>query len=209
MFRGQRPQLLRFRQFWQWGLECYGAPEAAADVEIIDFTHGLFQEVGLTEYEIQVNSIGDEACQPKVKAALAEYFAKHRDALSEKSQRRLETNVLRVLDSKEPQDRAVIEGAPKIVDVDLRRGQEAFRGSAGRADATGDPVPRRADPRARPRLLHAHRVRVRADGPRVHEVRRHRGRRGRSLRPARPHSWAVRRCPGPASRAASRCSITR
>ena len=117
MFRGQRPQLLRYRQFWQWGLECYGAPEAAADVEIIDFTHGLFQEVGLTAYEIQVNSIGDEACQPKVKAALTEYFTKHRDALSEKSQRRLETNVLRVLDSKEQEDRAVIEAAPKIVDV--------------------------------------------------------------------------------------------
>ena len=117
MFRGQRPQLLRFRQFWQWGLECYGAPEAAADVEIIDYTHGLFQEVGLTEYEIQVNSIGDEPCQPKVKAALTDYFAQHREALSDKSQRRLETNVLRVLDSKEPQDRAVIEGAPKIVDV--------------------------------------------------------------------------------------------
>ncbi|HKY50416.1 MAG TPA: histidine--tRNA ligase, partial [Candidatus Limnocylindria bacterium] len=117
MFRGQRPQLLRFRQFWQWGLECFGAPEAAADVEIVDFTHGLFQEVGLTEYEIEVNTIGDEPCQPKVRAALTEYFSQHRDALSEKSQRRLETNVLRVLDSKEPQDRAVIEAAPKIVDV--------------------------------------------------------------------------------------------
>ncbi len=117
MFRGQRPQLLRFRQFWQWGLECYGATEAAADVEIIDFTHGLFQEVGLTDYEIQVNSIGDEACQAKVKAALTAHFTKHRDSLSEKSQRRLETNVLRVLDSKEQQDRTVIESAPKIVDL--------------------------------------------------------------------------------------------
>jgi histidyl-tRNA synthetase len=126
MFRGQRPQLLRFRQFWQWGLECYAAPEAAADVEIIDFTHGLFQEVGLTDYEIQVNTIGDEACQPKVKAALAGYFAKHRDALSEKSQRRLETNVLRVLDSKEPQDRAIVEGAPKIVDLICNEDKKHF-----------------------------------------------------------------------------------
>jgi histidyl-tRNA synthetase len=117
MFRGQRPQLLRFRQFWQWGLECFGAPEAAADVEIIDFTNGLFAEVGLTAFELEVNTIGDAQCRPKVKAALAEYFAKHRDALSPQSQRRLETNVLRVLDSKETQDRAVVAGAPKISDI--------------------------------------------------------------------------------------------
>ena len=209
MFRGQRPQLLRFREFWQWGLECYGAPEAAADVEIIDFTHGLFQEVGLTEYEIQVNTIGDEACQPKVKAALTEYFTKHRDALSEKSQRRLETNVLRVLDSKEPQDRAVIEAAPKIVDVICDEDKKHFAEAQDGLTRLGDPVPRRADPRAGARLLHAHRVRVRSHGPGVHEVGRHRGRRGRSLRPAGQDSWADRRCPGPASPVVWRFSISR
>jgi histidyl-tRNA synthetase len=117
MFRGQRPQLLRFRQFWQWGLECFGALEAAADVEIIDFTNGLFAEVGLTDFTLEINTIGDEPCRPKVKAALSEYFAKQRDALSEKSQRRLDTNVLRVLDSKEPQDREVVKGAPKLTDL--------------------------------------------------------------------------------------------
>ncbi|MGH2490962.1 MAG: histidine--tRNA ligase [Candidatus Limnocylindria bacterium] len=117
MFRGQRPQLLRFRQFWQWGLECFGAQEAAADVEIIDFTNGLFAEVGLTAFKLEINTIGDEQCRPKVKAALTEYFAKHREALSPQSQRRLETNVLRVLDSKDPQDRKVISSAPKMSDV--------------------------------------------------------------------------------------------
>jgi histidyl-tRNA synthetase len=117
MFRGQRPQLLRFRQFWQWGLECYGAPEAAADVEIIDFTNGLFAEVGFTAFELEINTIGDEPCQVKLKSALSEYFSKHREALSPQSQRRLETNVLRVLDSKEPQDREIITGAPKLGDI--------------------------------------------------------------------------------------------
>ena len=117
MFRGQRPQLLRFRQFWQWGLECFGAPEAAADVEIIDFTNGFFAEVGLTAFELEINTIGDERCRPKVKTALTEYFSKHRDALSPQSQRRLETNVLRVLDSKDPKDRDVVAGAPKLKDV--------------------------------------------------------------------------------------------
>ena len=117
MFRGQRPQLMRFRQFWQWGLECFGAPEAAADVEIIDFANGLFAEVGFTAFELEINTIGDEPCQAKLKTALGEYFAKHRDALSAQSQRRVDTNVLRVLDSKEPQDREIIAGAPKLTDV--------------------------------------------------------------------------------------------
>ncbi len=117
MFRGQRPQLLRFRQFWQWGLECYGAPEAAADVEIIDFANGLFADVGLTAFELEINTIGDEACQVKLKTALGEYFSNYRDALSAQSQRRLDTNVLRVLDSKEPQDREIIAGAPKLRDI--------------------------------------------------------------------------------------------
>jgi histidyl-tRNA synthetase len=117
MFRGQRPQLLRFRQFWQWGLECYGAPEAAADVEIIDFANGLFAEVGFTAFELEINTIGDEECQAKLKTDLTEYFSKHREALSAQSQRRLDMNVLRVLDSKDPQDREIVAGAPKIKDV--------------------------------------------------------------------------------------------
>jgi len=117
MFRGQRPQLLRFRQFWQWGLECYGAPEPAADVEIIDFANGLLAEVGLTAFELEVNTIGDEPCQAKLKVARGEYCARHREALSAQAQRRLDTNVLRILDSKEPQDREIIAGAPKMKEL--------------------------------------------------------------------------------------------
>jgi len=117
MFRGQRPQKLRFRQFWQWGLECDGAPEAAADVEIVEFTHGFLQEVGLAGYEIQINTIGDSKCRAKVKEALVAYFAPQREKLSPGSQRRIDTNVLRVLDSKEAQDRPIVAGAPKILDL--------------------------------------------------------------------------------------------
>src|SRR5256886_9854234 len=106
MFRGQRPQLLRYRQFWQWGLECFGPEEPLADVEIIDFTARLFAEVGLRSYELEVNTIGDAKCQPKVKEALASYFAKNRDALSDESKERLERNPLRILDSKDPKDRS-------------------------------------------------------------------------------------------------------
>jgi histidyl-tRNA synthetase len=117
MFRGQRPQKLRFRQFWQWDIECYGADEAAVDVEIIEFTHGLLNDLGLTGYEIQLNTIGDAKCRAKVRESLRGYFTQHLAALSPTSQRRVETNVLRVLDSKEAQDLPVVAGAPKILDL--------------------------------------------------------------------------------------------
>ncbi len=117
MFRGQRPQLLRYRQFWQWGLECYGAEGPAADIEIVEFTSGLFTEVGLTGYELHLNSIGDGPCRPLIRDALAAYFTERRAELSPESQGRLETNVLRILDSKDPRDRAVADGAPKVRDL--------------------------------------------------------------------------------------------
>ena len=126
MFRGQRPQKLRYRQFWQWDIECFGADEAAVDVEIIDFANGLFQEVGLTGYEVRLNTIGDEKCRAKVRETLQAYFRTHQDALSEVSKRRVETNVLRVLDSKEPQDRPIVEGAPSILELLCEEDQRHF-----------------------------------------------------------------------------------
>ena len=117
MFRGQRTQLLRYRQFWQWGLECYGAGEPPADLEMIEFSAGLFAEVGLTEFELVANTVGDAKCQPKVRETLEAYFAAHRDSLSPESQRRLGANVLRILDSKDPRDRAVTTAAPKPYDI--------------------------------------------------------------------------------------------
>src|SRR5439155_1503330 len=93
----------------------YGYPRLSTP--IIDFANGLFAEVGLTAFELEINTIGDEPCQAKLKTALGDYFGKHRDSLSPQSQRRLDTNVLRILDSKEPQDREIIAGAPKLSDV--------------------------------------------------------------------------------------------
>jgi histidyl-tRNA synthetase len=117
MFRGQRPQKLRFRQFWQWDVECFGSDEASVDVEMIEFTHGFFTEVGLRGYEIQLNTIGDSKCRANVRDTLREYFTQHLGELSPTSQRRVETNVLRVLDSKEAQDRPVVERAPRILEL--------------------------------------------------------------------------------------------
>src|SRR6184192_3587445 len=89
MFRGQRPQLLRYRQFWQWGLECYGAAEPGADLEQMEFTAGFFSEVGLTDYVLRVNTVGESAIQPKMREALKQYFEKFRDELDTDCKARL------------------------------------------------------------------------------------------------------------------------
>ena len=117
MFRGQRPQKLRWRQFWQWGLEVFGAAEPAADVEVIEFTNGLLAEVGLSDFALKVNTVGDAASQKKVKAALIEYFSRYRDDLDADCKVRLETNVLRIFDCKNANDRRIAEGAPKILEL--------------------------------------------------------------------------------------------
>jgi histidyl-tRNA synthetase len=114
MFRGQRPQKLRYRQFWQWGLELFGAGEPAADVEIVEFTNGLLAEVGLTDFVLKLNTIGDTASRPKVKAALVEYFSTYRDQLDDDCKQRLDTSVMRIFDCKNANDRKIAEGAPKI-----------------------------------------------------------------------------------------------
>ncbi|MEK7861477.1 MAG: His/Gly/Thr/Pro-type tRNA ligase C-terminal domain-containing protein, partial [Chloroflexota bacterium] len=74
----------------------------------------IFAETGLVDFELQVNTLPDVPCRPKVRDALTAYFAEHRDALSEESRRRLDTSVLRILDSKDPRDRSVIAGAPDL-----------------------------------------------------------------------------------------------
>ncbi len=117
MWRGQRPQLGRWRQFWQWGLECFGAPDPSADVEIVEFGDSYFRELGLTEYELQLHTIGDAPCQPKIKEALRAYFEPRRDELCEDGRVALERNVLRVLDHEDERCRAVSEGAPRILDL--------------------------------------------------------------------------------------------
>src|SRR5437879_1191546 len=86
--------------------------ELEAVVGIVDFTARLFAEVGLRNYELELNTVGDAKCQPKVREALASYFAKNRDALSDESKERLERNPMRILDSKDPKDRALVATAP-------------------------------------------------------------------------------------------------
>jgi histidyl-tRNA synthetase len=114
MFRYDRPQAGRYRQFWQWNVEAIGDPGPAVDAELIELGWRFYRDAGLGDVEVLVNSIGDPACRPAYLADLVAYFGRHRDELPELERRRLETNPLRLLDSKDPAMAALVAAAPKI-----------------------------------------------------------------------------------------------
>jgi histidyl-tRNA synthetase len=113
IFRYERPQGGRYRQAHQFGIECTGFAQPEADAEVMALATHLFRSYGI-DVELHLNSIGDEACRPRYREALLEHFRPHAQALSEDSQRRLERNPLRILDSKAREDQPYIESAPKF-----------------------------------------------------------------------------------------------
>ena len=117
MFRRERPQKGRYRQFYQIGAEVLGQSDAPAiDAELIEMLLAFFCRVGLTSTTLYVNSIGDKNCRPQYVELLREELRKVKDKLGADSQRRIETNPLRVLDSKLPEEQALIETLPRISD---------------------------------------------------------------------------------------------
>ena len=115
MFRYDRPQAGRYRQFTQWDVEVIGDPGPMVDAEVIELGHRYFAELGLTDVVAHLNSIGDATCRPGYRTALVEYLAARQDRLTDDSRRRLRTNPLRVLDDKDL-DPEVAAGAPRSVD---------------------------------------------------------------------------------------------
>ena len=116
LFRYERPQKGRFRQFHQLDAEVIGAAEPAADVELLCFADQLLKELGITEgVTLKLNTLGDAASRDAWRAALIAHFEAHRGELSEDSLTRLEKNPMRVLDSKDPRDRPAADSAPKMV----------------------------------------------------------------------------------------------
>jgi histidyl-tRNA synthetase len=113
IFRYERPQAGRYRQAHQFGIECTGFKGPEADVEVIALAMHLFRSYGLSP-ALNVNSIGDDECRPRYREALLAHFRPHLQSLSEDSQRRLERNPLRLLDSKAPQDQPFLDTAPKF-----------------------------------------------------------------------------------------------
>jgi histidyl-tRNA synthetase len=117
MFRYERPQKGRLRQFHQIGLENFGVASADADAEVILVTARLWQQLGLDKYlTLELNSIGSLAARASFKEALVSFLSSHKEQLDEDSQRRLETNSLRILDSKNPQTQALLNDAPSLTD---------------------------------------------------------------------------------------------
>ena len=115
MFRYDRPQAGRFRQFSQWDVEVIGDPGPMVDAELIEMGHRFFAEAGLTDVVAYVNSIGDGNCRPAYRQRLGEYFGAHEARLGHDSRRRLSTNALRILDDKDL-DPELAAGAPRSLD---------------------------------------------------------------------------------------------
>src|SRR5579875_3777574 len=115
-FRYERPQAGRYRQANQFGVECFGYAEPEADVEVMQLAMALVLQHGITDAKLRINSIGDAHCRPAYREALLAHFRPHAAELSEDSQRRLERNPLRLLDSKAPADAPFIANAPRFID---------------------------------------------------------------------------------------------
>ena len=116
MFRHERPQRGRYRQFHQIGAEALGFPGAEIDAELILLADALWKELGLTDIELELNSLGQPDERKQHRAALIAYFEKHSDVLDEEARRRLHSNPLRLLDSKNPAMQSMLEAAPKLMD---------------------------------------------------------------------------------------------
>jgi histidyl-tRNA synthetase len=115
LFRYERPQKGRFRQFHQLDAEVIGSPEPAADVELLVLADQLLRELGVSDgVTLQLNTLGDAETRDAWRAALVAHFEAHRDALSDESRDRLVRNPLRILDSKDPRDRPIADAAPDI-----------------------------------------------------------------------------------------------
>jgi histidyl-tRNA synthetase len=116
MFRRERPQKGRMRQFHQIGAEALGRGDPYIDAEILLLLSDFFSAVGLTEPSLQINSLGDSACRPGYRETLLAFLRQHKDSLCANCQRRMERNPLRVLDCKEPGCIEATKDAPSILD---------------------------------------------------------------------------------------------
>lgn len=138
MFRHERPQKGRYRQFHQVGVEVFGLQGPDIDAELIVMTARLWRQLGLSEHlTLELNSLASNAARAEYKSALTEYLRGHYDVLDEDSQRRLESNPLRILDSKNPAMAEMLSQAPKLSEYWDDESREHFTGLCARLDAAG------------------------------------------------------------------------
>ncbi len=127
MFRYERPQMGRRRQFHQFGVECLGVMNPSIDVETIALGVDILTELGVMDYiQLEINTLGDTESRKAYRQALIDYFVPFKDQLSEDSQQRLTRNPLRILDSKDQGDQKIVSGAPQFKDYLTPESKEYF-----------------------------------------------------------------------------------
>lgn len=149
-FRRERPQKGRYRQFWQIGAEVIGPPSAGSesplrDAEVLEMLAALLDELGIRDWTLALNSVGSASDRPRYVAALRAALAPVKHLMCEDNQRRAETNPLRVLDSKDPNDQGIIDSLPKISDYLDDDSKAHFAAVIAALDACG--VPYTVNPR--------------------------------------------------------------
>ena len=136
-YRYEKPQAGRLREFHQFGMECYGTKNPAADAEMITAASNIFDRLGLRNIRLEINSIGCPTCRAEYHKALTEYFSQYKDDLCEDCQERLDRNPMRLLDCKVPHDHEIAEGAPTVLDYLCDECKEHFDGVKSYLDANG------------------------------------------------------------------------
>ncbi len=137
MFRHERPQKGRYRQFHQVGVETFGIDTPDIDAELILLSARMWKLLGLENISLQLNTLGTSECRKAYRVVLVDYLNQHKAVLDEDSLRRLETNPLRVLDSKNPEMQSMIEAAPKLMDYLDEESREHFNKLTAILDQAG------------------------------------------------------------------------
>ena len=170
MYRYATPQRGRYREHWQLSVEAIGSDDPAIDAEVIQLYDELLARLGVTNYELLLNSIGDANCRPAYVERLTAWLDEHDDVLDEEARQKRATSPLRVFDVKSRAVQAALGRRAEDRRGALRRVPGALRGGAGAPRELRGRVHARSDARARPRLLHAHDLRVRGRGDRRAEL---------------------------------------
>ena len=139
MFRRERPQRGRYRQFHQIGAEALGFAGPEVDAELILLAAALWKELGLSDWRLEINSLGQPEERAQHRAQLIAHFEQHAGALDEEARRRLHSNPLRILDTKNPAMKAVVDSAPRLIDFLGPQSLAHFEGLKAILDANGIP----------------------------------------------------------------------
>ncbi len=139
MFRAEQPQRGRYRQFYQAGCELYGDASPLCDAELIDLLYGFLLGLGINDATVAINSIGGAESRAAYREALLNHLRPRAESLSEHAKKRLEDNPLRILDSKDPRDRAAVADAPSILDALIPEDREHWQAVLRGLDALKTP----------------------------------------------------------------------